>query len=46
MAVNPAGARGIAERACACPDMPGARTGRDFGAVIFAALLVGGPWTW
>jgi hypothetical protein len=46
MAVNPAGVRAFVERACARPDAPGARAGRDFGAVISALSAVGGPWTW
>jgi hypothetical protein len=46
MAVNPAGVRGITARACARPDAPGGRAGRDFGAVISVTFMVGGPWTW
>ncbi len=45
MTVSPARVRGIAERACARPDIPGARPGRESGAVISALTGAGGPWT-
>jgi hypothetical protein len=45
MAVNPAEMRGIAERACARPDIPGARPGRESGTVMSALTGAGGPWT-
>ena len=46
MTVSPAEMRGIAVRACARPGMPGARAGRESGAVISALPGVGGPWMW
>lgn len=46
MAVNPAGVRGIVERACARPGTPGAHAGRDLGVAICVLWIVGGPWAW
>jgi len=45
MAVDPAGVRGIVAHACVRPDAPGARAGRDSGAVISVLSAAGEPWT-
>jgi hypothetical protein len=46
MAKGPADVRGIAERACARPEVPGGCGRRDSGTVISALPVVGGPWPW